>query len=80
MPAADGSKTRRGTSLRSTSLTSFGESIEEGKLTGLIEVLRQDPRRAGSKRDPSRVYHLAYSSLDVAFTVDGDVLHVVCVS
>ena len=56
------------------------ESIEQDKLAGLIEVLRQDPRRAGSKHDPSRVYHLAYSSLDVAFTVDGDVLHVVCVS
>ena len=56
------------------------ESIEEDKLVGLIEVLRQDPRRAGSKHDPSRVYHLAYSSLDVAFTVDGDVLHVVYVS
>ena len=56
------------------------ESIEEDKLVGLVEVLRQDPRRAGSKHDPSRVYHLAYSSLDVAFTVDGDVLHVVYVS
>ena len=56
------------------------ESIEEDKLVGLVEVLRQDPRRAGSKHDPSRVYHLAYSSLDVAFTVDGDMLHVVCVS
>lgn len=56
------------------------ESIEEDRLVGLVEVLRQDPRRAGSKHDPSRVYHLAYSSLDVAFTVDGDVLHVVCVS
>ena len=56
------------------------ESIEQDKLAGLIEVLRQDPRRAGSKHDPSRVYHLAYSSHDVAFTVDGDVLHVVYVS
>lgn len=56
------------------------ESIEQNKLTGLVEVLRQDPRRAGSKRDPSRVYHLAYSSHDVAFTVDGNALHVVCVS
>lgn len=56
------------------------ESIEEDKLVSLVEVLRQDPRRAGSKHDPSRVYHLAYSSLDVAFTVDGDVLHVVYVS
>lgn len=56
------------------------ESIEEDKLAGLVEVLRQDPRRAGSKHDPSRVYHLAYSSLDVAFTVDGDVLHVICMS
>lgn len=56
------------------------ESIEQDKLAGLIEVLRQDPRRAGSKHDPSRVYHLAYSSHDVAFTVDGNALHVVCVS
>ena len=50
------------------------------KLPGLTEVLRQDPRRAGSKHEPTRVYHLAYAGLDVAFTVDGDVLHVVCVS
>ena len=56
------------------------QSIEGDKLAGLIEILRQDPRRAGSKHDPSRVYHLAYSSHDVAFTVDGNVLHVVCAS
>ena len=54
--------------------------VPAGKLTGLTEVLRQDPRRAGSKHEPTRVYHLAYAGLDVAFTVDGDVLHVVCVS
>ena len=49
------------------------------KLPGLIEVLRQDPRRAGSKHEPTRVYHLAYAKLDVGFTVDGDVLHVACI-
>ena len=54
--------------------------VPTGKLAGLTEVLRQDPRRAGSKHEPTRVYHLAYAGLDVAFTVDGDVLHVVCVS
>ena len=54
--------------------------VERDKLAGLIEVLRQDPRRAGSKHEPARVYHLAYASLDVAFTVDGDTLHVVCIS
>ena len=54
--------------------------VPVGKLTGLTEVLRQDPRRAGSKHEPTRVYHLAYAGLDVAFTVDEDVLHVVCVS
>ena len=54
--------------------------VPTGKLAGLTEVLRQDPRRAGSKYEPTRVYHLAYAGLDVAFTVDGDVLHVVCVS
>lgn len=47
------------------------------KLAGLIEVLRQDPRRAGSKHDPERVYHLAYAGLDVAFCVDGVKLSVV---
>lgn len=47
------------------------------KLAGLIEVLRQDPRRAGSKHEPERVYHLAYAGLDVAFTVDGESLRVV---
>lgn len=50
------------------------------KLPGLIEVLRQDPRRAGSKHEPTRLYHLAYAGLDIAFTVDGDTLHVTCVS
>ena len=54
--------------------------VPDGKLPGLTEVLRQDPRRAGSKYEPTRIYHLAYAGLDVAFTVDGDVLHVVCVS
>ena len=54
--------------------------VPAGKLAGLTEVLRQDPRRAGSKHEPTRVYHLAYAGLDVAFTVDGDVLHVVCVN
>lgn len=54
--------------------------VPTGKLPGLTEVLRQDPRRAGSKHEPTRVYHLAYAGLDVAFTVNGDVLHVVCVS
>ncbi len=47
------------------------------KLPGLVEVLRQDPRRAGSKHEPARVYHLAYAGLDVSFTVDGDMLQVV---
>lgn len=51
--------------------------VDPGKLDGLVEVLRQDPRRAGSKHEPERVYHLAYADLDVSFTVDGDVLHVV---
>lgn len=47
------------------------------KLAGLIEVLRQDPRRAGSKHEPERVYHLAYAGLDIAFCVDGERLSVV---
>ena len=46
------------------------------KLPGLIEVLRQDPRRAGSKHEPDRVYHLAYAGLDISFTVDGTQLTV----
>ena len=54
--------------------------IESDKLEGLVEVLRQDPRRAGSKHDPSRVYPLAFAAYDVAFTVDGDALHVVGVA
>ena len=54
--------------------------IEPAKLPGLIEVLRQDPRRAGSKHEPERVYHLAYAQHDVAFTVDGAELRVVDVN
>ncbi len=50
--------------------------VEPGKLEGLLEVLRQDPRRAGSKHEPQRVYHLAYAGHDVAFTVDGHTLQV----
>ena len=56
------------------------ERVPAGKLPGLLEVLAQDPRRAGSKPEPTRVYHLAYAGLDVAFTVDGDDLTVVEVS
>lgn len=53
--------------------------VPESKLEGLIEVLRQDPRRAGSKHEPERVYHLAYAGLDVSFAVDGDGLRVLAV-
>ena len=55
------------------------EHIDPAKLPGLIEVLRQDPRRAGSKHDPARVYHLAYAGRDVSFTVDGPQLRVVAI-
>ena len=54
--------------------------IEPEKLPGLVEVLRQDPRRAGSKHEPTRVYHLAYAGHDVSFTVDGQLLTVTAVS
>ena len=54
--------------------------IESEKLPGLVEVLRQDPRRAGSKHEPTRVYHLAYAGYDVSFTVDGQMLTVTAVS
>ena len=53
------------------------DRVPARKLAGLIEVLRQDPRRAGSKHEPERVYHLAYAGLDVAFCVDGERLSVV---
>ena len=53
--------------------------IEEEKLPGLIEVLAQDPRRAGSKHEPTRVYHLAYAGHDVSFTVDNDTLQVTAI-
>lgn len=53
--------------------------IEEEKLPGLIEVLAQDPRRAGSKHEPTRVYHLAYAGHNISFTVDGDTLRVTAI-
>ena len=56
------------------------QCVPAGKLAGLVEVLAQDPRRAGSKHEPARVYHLAYAGLNVAFTVDGDALTVVDVA
>ena len=49
------------------------------KVDGLIEVLSQDPRRAGSKHEPKRIYRMAFAGLDIGFTVDGDQLHVVSV-
>lgn len=52
------------------------DCVEPDKLEGLLEVLRQDPRRAGSKHEPERLYHLAYAGHDVAFTVDGQLLQV----
>ena len=55
----------------------LAKQITPGKLDGLVEVLRQDPRRAGSKHEPKRVYRLAYAGQDIGFTVDGDTLHVV---
>lgn len=56
------------------------DTVPPAKLSGLIEVLRQDPRRAGSKHEPDRVYHLAYAGLDISFAVDGAQLSVVDVS
>lgn len=54
--------------------------VPSTKLPGLIEVLRQDPRRAGSKHEPDCVYHLAYAGLNIAFTVDGTQLTVTAVT
>ena len=56
------------------------DKVPSTKLAGLIEVLRQDPRRAGSKHEPDRVYHLAYAGLDISFTVDGTRLTVTAIS
>ena len=56
------------------------DMVPPAKLPGLVEVLRQDPRRAGSKHEPNRVYHLAYAGLDISFTVDETQLTVVAVN
>ncbi len=56
------------------------EMVPPTKLPGLVEVLRQDPRRAGSKHEPNRIYHLAYAGLDISFTVDGSKLTVTAVN
>ena len=55
------------------------EKVPAEKQAGLIEVLHQDPRRAGSKHEPTRMYHLAYAGLDVSFTVDWETLFVVAI-
>ncbi len=55
------------------------EKVPAEKQAGLIEVLHQDPRRAGSKHEPTRIYHLAYAGLDVSFTVDRETLFVVAI-
>lgn len=54
--------------------------IPPAKFPGLVEVLRQDPRRAGSKHEPTRIYHLAYAGLDISFTVDETQLTVTAVN
>ena len=46
----------------------------------LAKDLDQDPRRAGSKYEPNRVYHLAFAGLDISFTVDKTQLTVVAVN
>ena len=56
------------------------DMVSPAKLPGLVEVLRQDPRRAGSKHEPNRVYHLAYAGLDISFAVDETQLTVVAVN
>ena len=56
------------------------DMVPPAKLPGLVEVLRQDPRRAGSKHEPNRVYHLAFAGLDISFTVDKTQLTVVAVN
>lgn len=56
------------------------DMVSPAKLPGLVEVLRQDPRRAGSKHEPNRVYHLAYAGLDISFTVDGAGLTVTAIN
>ena len=56
------------------------DMVPPAKLPGLVEVLRQDPRRAGSKYEPNRVYHLAFAGLDISFTVDKTQLTVVAVN
>ena len=56
------------------------DKVPSAKLPGLVEVLRQDPRRAGSKHEPNRVYHLAFAGLDISFTVDETQLTVVAVN
>ena len=56
------------------------DMVPPTKLPGLVEVLRQDPRRAGSKHEPNRVYHLAFAELDISFTVDETQLTVVAVN
>lgn len=55
------------------------EKVPAEKQAGLVEVLRQDPRRAGSKHEPTRIYHLAYAGLDVSFTVNRETLFVVAI-
>lgn len=58
----------------------LASKIPENKREGLVEVLRQDPRRAGSKHEPDRIYHLAYAGFDVSFRVDDSLLEVVNIS
>lgn len=49
--------------------------IREDLRDALIEALEGDPRPA-YHRDADRIYGLEYSSYEVKFTVDGDLLHV----
>ena len=56
------------------------QEMSARKAPRLVEVLRQDPRRARQQAQPNRVYHLAYAGLDISFTVDGTRLTVTAVN
>ena len=49
--------------------------IPEGSRNALLAVLADDPR-PGYQKDPDREYGMPFGSLDIHFTVDGDILRV----
>jgi len=54
------------------------ECVPQNKRDALFELLSNDPRPA-YQNDPARIYGIAFAGMDIRFTVENSVLHVVSI-